>query len=271
VTPREPGPRRAGDHGSFEELAVGYALRALEPEDELRFTAHLAGCAACERAVVEHAGTAAELAWSTPAEPPPSVLAGLRAAIADERRDLDPPSSPPVHGALPPVADLGAARRRREVRLPRTLLLSGAAAATAVLLGLGAWNVVLQNDRDVNTDRLAATVEALESREARTVQLADFDGNVKAVVIAHGQQMSLVVDGLEPNREDTVYVLWGQSRSGEVRALSTFDVSTEGLDIVRGMPLQVPVEDLMTIMVTHEQGRTPPDETAQPVLVAGSV
>ena len=94
---------------------------------------------------------------------------------------------------------------------------------------------------------------------------------MQAVVIAHGQQMSLVVDRLAPNTEDTVYVLWGQSRTGEGRALSTFDVSAEGLDVLRGMPLQVPLDDLSAIMVTHEQGRTPPDQTEEPVLVAGSV
>ena len=278
MNPREPRPRRDDDHGTFEELAVGYALHALEPEDDLRFTVHLGACDACQRAVVEHAETLAELARTAPAEePPPSVLAGLRDAVRAERRDLDGPITlaPGVEPLRPsPVSDLAAARRRREVRLPRTWLLSGAAGVTAVVLGLGAWNIALHSERDeqlARVDTLAATVEALERRDTRTVQLADYDGDVQAVVIAHGQQMSLVVDGLRPNPEDTVYVLWGQSRSGEVRALSTFDVPTEGLDVLHGMPLQIPVEDLSTIMVTREQGRTPPDETAEPVLVAGSV
>ncbi|MFP5219958.1 MAG: anti-sigma factor domain-containing protein [Actinomycetes bacterium] len=263
-------PRGGDAHTTYEELAVGYALHALEPQDELRFTTHLASCAACERAVREHADTLAQLAYAAPAvEPPPAVLEGIRAAV---RADVGPAvRDQPGAGA----ADLGAARRRRDaVVVKRSWLLSGAAAAVALVLGLGAWNVVLQNERDrqaARVDSLAAVVETLERRDTRTVRLADFDGEVHAVVLAHGQEMSLVVDGLEPNPEDTVYVLWGQNREGDVRALSTFDVTSDDLDVLRGMPLQVPVEDLTALMVTHEKGRTAPERTEQPVVVAGSV
>lgn len=267
MTPPAPRRRPAADHVGFEELAVGYALHALEPEDELRFGAHLAGCTACAAAVAEHEETLAGLAESSAAEPPPSVLEGIRAGVAASGRRSAP--------ELPPVLDLDLARRRRAaVVVRRSWLLSGAAAVMVVVLGLGAWNTVLRGDLDEQQERtqtLAATVEALETRDARTVQLADFDGDVQAVVIAHGQQMSLVVDGLEANEEDTVYVLWGQTASGEVRALSTFDVATDRLDVLNGMPLQLPLEELDALMVTQEQGRTPPEQTQQPVLVAGSV
>ena len=265
--------RSGGDaHAVFEELAVGYALHALEPQDELRFTTHLASCAACERAVAEHTDTLAQLAYAAPAaEPPPALLEGIRAAVRADAGPAvpDPPSVPE------PVADLATARRRRQaVAVPRSWLTAGAAAAVALVLGLGAWNAVLQNDRDAQVargDRLASVVETLERRDTRTVRLADFDGEVRAVVVAHGQQMSLVVDGLDRNPEDTVYVLWGQSRDGDVRALGTFDVTAEGLDVRQDMPLQVPVEDLSALMVTHEKGRTAPESTEQPVVVAGSV
>ncbi|HWH30433.1 MAG TPA: anti-sigma factor [Mycobacteriales bacterium] len=267
-------PARGGEaHALFEELAVGYALHALEPQDEVRFTAHLASCAACERAVHEHVDTLAQLAYAAPAaEPPPAVLEGIRAAV---RADADADAGAALPQPAPGVADLSTARRRRDaVVVRRSWLLSGAAAAVALVLGLGAWNVVLQNDRDEQAargDRLASVVETLERPDTRTVRLADFDGRVRAVVVAHGQQMSLVVDGLDRNPEDTVYVLWGQNREGDVRALSTFDVTGEDLDVLRGMPLQVPVEDLTALMVTHEEGRTAPERTEQPVVVAGSV
>lgn len=264
--------RSGGDaHSAFEELAVGYALHALEPQDELRFSTHLTSCAACERAVREHTDTLAQLAYAAPAaEPPPALLEGIRSAV---RADVGP-AVPDEPSPSRPVTDLAAARRRREVSVPRGWLTAGAAAAVALVLGLGAWNVVLQGDRDEQAsrgDRLAAVVETLERRDTRTVRLADFDGEVQAVVVAHGQQMSLVVDGLRRNPDDTVYVLWGQSRDGDVRALGTFDVTADGLDVLQDMPLQVPVEDLSALMVTHEKGRTAPASTEQPVVVAGSV
>ena len=271
---RRPG---GNAHEQFEELAVGYALHALEPQDEMRFTAHLASCAACERAVRDHVETLGQLAYAAPAvEPPPAVLEGIRAAVgAGTGPALSGPPTDGTGSTTDDVPDLAAARRRRDaVVVRRSWLLSGAAAAIAMVLGLGAWNVVLQNDRAEQAargDRLASVVETLERRDTRTVQLADFDGDVRAVVVAHGQQMSLVVDGLEPNSEDTVYVLWGQNREGEVRALSTFDVTEGGLDVLQGMPLQVSVEDLTALMVTHEEGRTAPEQTEQPVVVAGSV
>jgi anti-sigma-K factor RskA len=284
MTPREPTGRRsspeAGDHEVFDELAVGYALHALEPEDELRFTAHLASCATCERSLAEHVDTLGQLAYDVPpAAPPPAVLDGIRAAVAAEGGRATTGSGPvpdlPSRGPADPDDELARARRRREpVPVQRSWLLAGAAAVVSLVLGLGAWNAVLQTDRAeqiARGDRLEQAVEALEQPGARTVQLADFDGNIMAVVIAHGQQMSLVVDGLAPNPDDTVYVLWGQNVSGEVRALSTFDVPAEGLDVLAGMPLQLSIDELDTLMVTHEHGRTPPAQTQEPVLVAGSV
>lgn len=272
-------PTRGDDaHAAFEELAVGYALHALEPQEEVRFSAHLRSCAACERSVREHTDTLAQLAYAAPAaEPPPAVLEGIRAAVGVGAGVAADAGTGVVPAALasPHVADLSAARHRRDaVAIRRSWLLSGAAAAVAIVLGLGAWNVVLQTDRDAQAergDRLAALVETLERPDTRTVRLADFDGRVQAVVVAHGQQMSLVVDGLDPNAEDTVYVLWGQNREGDVRALSTFDVTDDDLDVLRGLPLQVSVEDLTALMVTHERGRSAPERTEQPVVVAGSV
>jgi anti-sigma factor RsiW len=268
MTPGSPRPRPGADHTAFEELAVGHALHALEPEDDLRFRAHLSACAACERAVAEHAQTLSALAYAAPsAEPPPAVLEGIRAGLA---------TPAPVAGAdlASGGDDLAARRRRKTVAVPRAWLLTAAASATALVLGLGSWAAMLANQRDEQVargDRLAQAVEAIERPDARTVQLADGEGRVKAVVIAHGSSMSLVLDGLDPNPADTLYVVWGQDASGDVRAVGTFDVRQSELDVQRDVPLAVPLDQLTTLMVTHEHSRTPPDATSQPVLVAGSV
>jgi hypothetical protein len=277
MTSREPGrPQRAREHEVFEELAAGYALHALEPEDELLFTSHLAACAACERAVAEHAEMLGELATALPAEePPPALLQGILAGIGAPGAAPAPaaPTAAPTDGA--PADELAAARRRRaQVAVPRAWLLSGAAAVTALVVALGAWNASLLTERTEQAeraDRLAQSVEALERADAQTVRLTDGEGRVLAVVIAGGEDMSMVVDGLHPNSADTVYVLWGQSRSGEVRALSTFDVPRDGLDALHGMRLDVPMGELTALMVTHEPGRTAPDATEQPVVAAGEV
>jgi anti-sigma-K factor RskA len=265
VTPRERSGRQTG-HEQLEELAVGYVMHALEPEEEARFTAHLASCAACERAVREHEETLAELAHAAPAvDPPPAVLEGIRAAIAPEHLD---------RGAEAPAADLSSRRDRQVVVVERRWLLAAAAAVSAVVLGLGGWAAVLQGDRAAQTargDRLAQAVAALESPDARAVRLAGDDGRVQAVVVAAGGRLSVVVDGLEPNPEGTVYVLWGQDRSGDVRAVAAFDVPRTGLDVLPGGSTEVPIEELQVLMVTRERGSTAPAQAEAPVIVSGSV
>lgn len=274
-----PTPRRESapePHERFDELAVGHALSALEPQDEALFAAHLGSCARCERAVAEHAATLAELAHAAPpVDPPASVLEGIRAAVRAESRDSvsavpAQPASPPAA----PVADLGERRRRRSVQVRRAHLLTSAAAVVALLLGLGGWNAALQRDnaeQGARVESLAAAVEALEDEDTRTVRLSSPEGDVLAVAVVQPEQMSLVVDGLAPNDDDTVYVLWGQSRYGDVRAVGTFDVESRELEVLNGLRLEPGVGEVTTLMVTQEPGRTAPAMTTQQVLVSGAV
>ena len=92
IDPRE----QLGEHGEWDALAVGWALSALDPEDEERFAEHLPGCARCTATVRESLYTVADLAYALPDEaPPPSLKSRLMAAVAAEPR---------TPGALPPQA-----------------------------------------------------------------------------------------------------------------------------------------------------------------------
>jgi hypothetical protein len=232
-------------------------------------------CARCERAVVEHQTTLAHLAHSAPQlEPPATLLDGIRAGIGAEPREATPAWQPTSAAAPQQVVDLGEHRRRRSVPVRRSHLLTSAAAVAALLLGLGGWNASLQRDNAEQSSRLASftsAVRALESPDTRTVRLTSPEGEVQAVAVMQGEQMSLVVDGLEPNPDDTVYVLWGQSSYGDVRAVGAFDVTDPELEVLDGLRLEPSVGDVTALMVTHEKGRTPPAMTTQPVLVRGDV
>lgn len=283
-----PAPRREADadpHQGFEELAVGSALSALEPDDEARFADHVAGCARCGGAVVEHRETLAQLVYAAPSvEPPASLLEGIRAGVQAERRHRSgqPAAAPEPHwaaGSAPaspadPPVQLDQRRPRRSVEVRRSHLLTAAAAVVALLVGLGGWNAALHREKGERDDRvqsLATAVRALESADTRTVRLASPEGEVQAVAVVRGEQMSLVVEGLPPNSDDTVYVLWGQSRYGDVRAIGTFDVERPDLDVLHGMRIEPGAGELTTLMVTQEQGRTAPALTTQEVLVSGAV
>ena len=258
------------EHRAFEELAVGYALHALEPEDELAFEAHLPSCARCERDIADHRESLLQLAQlAPPADPPPALLDGLRSAVAAE------PRRPPAPLPLSPLRSVSAPapRRRSAAGLRRGPVLVAAAAVAAVVLGLGGWNAVLQRDRDAleaRGDTFARAVDTLERADTRTVQLRDDTGEVRVVAVLDDEEMSLVVKGLPPTTSDTVYVVWGQTPSGAVRAVGTFDVESSEIDVREGLRLQ-DADGLARLMVTREEGRTPPLTTDKPILVSGSV
>jgi hypothetical protein len=83
--PRFGGPEFEDGHGDWDALAVGWALSALDPEDEERFADHLPGCARCTATVRESLYTVADLAYALPDEaPPPALKSRLMAAVAAE-------------------------------------------------------------------------------------------------------------------------------------------------------------------------------------------
>jgi len=75
------------DCAYVQELAAGYALGALDPDDQQRIDDHLASCKACERVIAQALRTASMLPFtSTLASPPPAVKAELFSRIAHSSR-----------------------------------------------------------------------------------------------------------------------------------------------------------------------------------------
>jgi hypothetical protein len=275
---------RHDEHVRFEELAAGHALHALEPEDEQLFRAHLSGCARCERALDEHAAALAQLAYAPDAaEPPPSLLEGIRAGVLASGRGASFPASraeaePEVEAEAEPPSEpvqLDEVTRRRDAsRLRRASTVTGIAAAAALVVGLGVWNVGLQQDRDAQTEfsaRMAAVVSQLRDEDTETVPLRGESGEVVAVALVRGDELSLVLDGLPVNDDATTYVLWGEGSQGDKRAVGAFDVTSEDVDVRDGLRVQASVTDVTRYLVTREQGDSAPAIPTLPVLAVGSV
>ncbi len=271
MSERETTSARPDAHEPFEELAVGHALSSLEPEDEQAFLVHLPGCAACQRALVQHGDTLAHLAYAgEPASPPASLLDGIRAGIAASGRAASFPA-PVVLDAPVALAD----RRRRPSAhvVRRTAAWTGVAAAAALVVTLGVTNSALQRDNKAQLakgQRLAATVQLLEHAGSRSVRLSTPGASVQAVAVVDQGSVSLVVDGLVPNnRRNSTYVLWEKGAFGDVRAVGTFDVLHPGVDVIRGMRLHSGPGSVQSLLVTHEPSRTAPALTTQIPVVAG--
>ena len=250
-------------HDRYEQLAVGYALSALEPEEEQDFDGHVAACDACRRALDEHRQTLAHLAYDAVAEEPPSsVLAGIRAGVEASGRA----------GAFPAPVALDAARRRRSDRTVRwTTAMLGAAASLILVVALVISNAGLtskQNETEEANRRLTAAVSQLLVTGASKVDLAG-EGDTHAVAVVHGATVSLVLAGVPVNdRSTSVYVLWEQSKAGDVQAVGTFDVVSDDLAVVTGLRLHNP--SLKALMVTHEKGRRAPVVSSEEPVLAGT-
>lgn len=246
-------------HARFAELAAGHALHALEPADEQAFVAHSQTCADCRLAVTEHVDTLSHLAYAAaPAELPAGILAGIRRGIAEEATPVLPTEL--ARSAAP--ASLAAARDRRQGRRLAPAWI-GVAAAAAMVLSLGVWNLTLHRDKtqaELRADRLAAAVATLEGGAKQRVQLTDASGHPVAIaVVRPNDTVSLVVDGLAPNdRRSSTYVLWQKGAYGVVRAVGTFDVRGPGVDVVANLPLARDVMGVQGFAVTREPGRRAP-------------
>lgn len=262
-------------HAHFEELVVGHALSALEPEDELALLRHLPTCAACERDLAIHQQTLAHLAHVVDqATPPAGLWDGIRAQVEIESGS----SAFPTTGATAAgggVVDLSAARARRRPgpRARRIGAWASVAAAVAVVAGVAVGVTGMEHDRHAQTvaaQRLESAVRSVESAPGRTVPLASRDGAKVAVAVVQANSVSLIVNGLAPNdTSSSIYVLWAQSGAGQARALATFDVH-KSVEVVRdlaSMPTGSALPQLFVI--TQESGRSAPPVAHGAALATG--
>ncbi|GAC1332417.1 MAG: hypothetical protein NVSMB13_21100 [Mycobacteriales bacterium] len=277
------------EHVRWEELAVGYALHALEPADEQAFVRHLAGCAACERAVAETDGVMTQLAYAAEVEEPPealrqSILDGIRGSDRRARFRADPavvadgPSVPAPAAATAPGRNELAEQSARRSRLRRWSTSAGApwaavAAGLVLVLSLGMWNLVLRSDnaaKDAAAARQQAVIRIIQDPATRTVALTPTDPHVRATAVLKNNHLWLLVDGLPANAPATTYVLWRDPGAVDASAIATFDVVGAGVNVVDAGQLPPELSPVHVLAVTLEKGRTAP-EHAGTALLTGAV
>jgi anti-sigma factor RsiW len=290
-----PGPGR-DEHETFDELAVGWALHALEPEDEALFADHLARCRRCAQTVAETSEVMAALATDLPsAEPSPGLRDRLWAAVeqteqlprtVDQVRPEPTPSDPfvpvqpparpterapsrhPAGGMRPPPFD--DLRRPGATLVPdprpawrRVLPHALVAAAVAAVLALGAWNVLLSTDRaevQAVADERAEVLDALLVPGRATIAPLTEDGESVATLVARDGQVQVVATGLPVNdSSESTYVVWGVGDESSLPvALGTFDVVSPELDVRPVGSTATGLDDWSGYAVSIEPGREAP-------------
>ena len=244
-------------HSEWEALAAGHAFNALEPEDEVAFLGHLAGCDRCKRDLESYQGVGAGLAYAAePAEPPADLGRRILDAAARER-----PAS------FPPAAPVRALRPRREGRVWQpTFRLATLATAAAVLVAfvLTAWNVTLRADnvaaRAALTRRDAA-LRCLTAADSATATLAA-ENDRRGTACVGGGKAYVFVDGLQPNDPDEVYVLWWQDATDGLHAVAPFDVAKGGSGLFE-LPIDAQPAAVRGLAISLEPGRVMPATPTQ--------
>ncbi len=239
-----------------DELAAAYAVGAVDPAEERAISAHLAGCAephAEARALVD-AAEAVPLQLE-PMRPDPRLRARLMATVAATAQDHRPVALPAMRREA--VSEPRSARRAWwQVGSP--LMAAVAAGALALAVGLGAWNVTLQQEvarRDAALRTVAGADQAHPvAGSVGSGWLLETDG--EAVFFA---------EGLASLPSDRIYELWLIEPDGAAVAVGTLD----RVDDVTLVPLESDIGDATTFAVTVEEERVEAP-TSDPVL-AGSL
>ena len=265
------------DHDAFDELAVGWALHALEPEDEAVFAVHLSGCARCAATVAETTEVMGAMARDLPvAEPSENLRTRLRAAVETAEQVPGPavPESPPdrAPGRVPgrAVVPVGADPRPRWRRaVPASLV----AAAVAAIVGLGLWNIFLASSEERLRETVASQEEVLSAvlnPGRATIAPLLADGRTVATVVARDDGLQVVTDGLSVNQpETTSYVVWGMGE-GDPVALGTFDVSRSQIDVRSVGSSSTDLDGFPQYGISLEPGQEPPPSPSA-VVATGEV
>ena len=155
----------------IHELAAGYVLDALDPEDRRVFESHLEGCAQCREEVATLGDAAAGLAYAAEGPAPPAELRERMLESARSERE----TVIPLH--------------RRRCTPAWTV---AAAAAACLAIGLGVW----------------ATLGGSNGSRAREPQTIALPGGRGSLEVGRTGKATLVVDRIAPAPSGKLYEIW---------------------------------------------------------------
>jgi len=264
------------------DLAAGFVLDALEPDEMAAVREHLATCADPHAEIAELASAVPVLAASVPVVEPPAALgARIRAAAAADLAERDAPA-PPVAVATaavaPPASEVvplptGQEREQRAAarRGPGVgTWLMGIAAVLAITV-LGGWNLLLQSQ--------LSSAQAYEDAVAEVLDVAAQPGSLTALLTAEGGgptglaavdssgALTMAMQALPPTSGAEVYEAWVIAADGVPVALGGFQVDASGTGTLASTGL--PTEPGIVLALTREPapGATAP---AGPVVASGA-
>jgi anti-sigma-K factor RskA len=189
------------EHTYWDELAAGYALHGLSPEEEVLFAEHLESCELCAASVRDLELVAAQLGsmahYRDDAEAP--SWESMRSAIISTPQDRDNS-----------VVDL-AERRRRRYDISRRALGAAAAAVVVVGAGIATWQL---------SDSGGSSCSASDGCHA--IELDAAGGKSTASLEVRGQTVVMDAAAMSAAPAGKVYVLWQQPSDAPPQPIKEF-------------------------------------------------
>jgi hypothetical protein len=269
------------EHEDFEGLAAGYALHALEPQDEQRLAVHLLTCQSCARLVADTAALGAAFAGFLEPEPPPAGLREriLAAAVAEPRAAIplpaDSATGPAAERSARPTAAPVAPRRpddkvHHRLRMRRMQVRGRVAVgvlAAAVGIGVAVPVTLAVSDGGKASNPNTALAQLLLEPHAREVTLRGPSPAALARAVLTDNGVYLLADGLPVNdRTRSIYVLWAAKTPGAPAAVATFDVRNGSPVQLTATKLPFKRVDISQMAISYEPGRKAPDRPSDVVL-----
>ena len=222
---------------ALHDLTAAYALDALDAEDARGYERHLAHCERCQSELAELSESAGALAYASEA---PMPSAELRGRILDQAKAERPNVVPLRPRWLRPV-------------------IAAAAVAACAAIGLGLWAVSLSGKLDRREAELA--------RQQRVAQILAQPGSHKisfsrgTLVVGPNGEGALVLNKLADPGSDRTYEAW-VADGGAPQPAGLFSGGT-GVAV----PLDQPVRDGATVMVTEERAGGTETPSQAPFLI----
>lgn len=227
------------------DLAAGFVLGALAPEDERAVRDHLETCPEPHAEIAELGGVVPYLAESVePVEPPAGLKARILAAAAADL-ETRPSEASAEAGSAPVVpfrvgrVPVGRAPVGRASAATRGIAPSGwvlRIAAVLAVVVLGGWNLLLQGQlRDARAydEGVAAVLEVASRPGSQAAILADPDGDGPRGIAAVAVDGSVVIAmrDLPATAGTEVYEAWVIGGDGVPVPIGDFAVGGDGVGV----------------------------------------
>jgi anti-sigma factor RsiW len=211
-------PSTGVNHESWSEQAAGYALYALDPQDEVAFEGHLTTCARCQQDVAAHLVVAEHLSTTVP-----GVLGEAPEMPFVLRREIGLIQGP-------------RGRAVRSLRLIQRHTWTSTVAAAVVALVIGGVSGVTLADhgssRSADTIAGSTRLDSAQAQKALTLgevtQLTGFSGAATgrvAVLDGHGWLVARGLPSITGNAQQ--YVVWHAGPDRVLHPIASFAGSSD--------------------------------------------